>query len=443
MPNKSVKPNGPPKRKSKKKLIIIIGGFVVVAILVIANLSASSDKGFDVTSGVVERGDIISKVTATGRVNPKTEVKIQASVQATIVELPVKEGDHVHAGDLLVKLDQTRYKAAVRMAKANLASAKAEMKQNEANKLEAELALNRAEKLFDKGLLSEEEQIARKTAYDVAVARYEASQFQVEQNQANVIQAQDQLDKTVLLSPMAGVITELNAEVGEIVLVGTMNNPGTVIMTVSDLSEIEVEAEVDETDIANVDLGQKAEIRVDAFPDTTFKGVVTEVGNSAKVSGSSSQDLVTNFLVKVQFTKTYEPVRPGMTAEVDITTGEHDSVLYVPIQAVVMRDELPKDEGEASGEQAESSGGALAAETDDMEAERVMNGESKEYEGVFLVKDGKAMFAQVTTGIADQQNIEITSGLSDSLELVTGPYKMLRKLKHGDEVKAEPRKEIE
>ncbi|MFH1892978.1 MAG: efflux RND transporter periplasmic adaptor subunit [Candidatus Zixiibacteriota bacterium] len=443
MPNDSIKPNGLHKKKSKKKLLIIVGGIVVVAILVIVNLSMSSQKGSKVTSGLVERGDIISKVTATGRVKPKTEVKIQASVQATIVELPVKEGDFVHAGDLLVKLDQTRYQAAVRMVKADLASARANMKQSEANMLEAELTNTRAERMFEKGLLSDEERIARKTSYEVAAARYEASQYQVEQSQANVIQSQDALDKTVLTSPMNGVITDLNAEVGEIVLVGTMNNPGTVIMTVSDLSEIEVEAEVDETDIAAVVLGQTAAIRVDAFPDTIFEATVTEVGNSAKVSGFSSQDQVTNFIVKVQFSETYDPVKPGMTAEVDITTNEHKDVLHVPIQAVVMRDELPKTEDEMADEQTESSGAAIAAEPTEDIKNASRDSDKKEYEGVFLIRDGEVSFVEVTTGISDQQSIEITSGLSDSLELVIGPYKMLRKLKHGDEVIPEQKKEVE
>jgi len=443
VPNDSVKPNGLQKKKSKKKLLIIVGGIVVVAILVIVNLSMSSQKGSKVTSGLVERGDIISEVTATGRVKPKTEVKIQASVQATIVELPVKEGDFVHAGDLLVKLDQTRYQAAVRMAKANLASARATMKQNEANMLEAELTNNRAERMFEKGLLSDEERIARKTLHEVAAARHEASQYQVEQNLANVIQSQDALDKTVLTSPMNGVITELNAEVGEIVLVGTMNNPGTVIMTVSDLSEIEVEAEVDETDIAAVALGQKAAIHVDAFPDTIFEATVTEVGNSAKISGFSSQDQVTNFIVKVQFSETYDPVKPGMTAEVDITTNEHKDVLHVPIQAVVMRDELPKVEDERADEQTESSGAAIAAEPTEDNTNASREKDDKAYEGVYLIKDGEVSFVEVTTGISDQQNVEITSGLSDSLELVIGPYKMLRKLKHGDEVIPEKKKDVE
>jgi HlyD family secretion protein len=353
-------------------------------------------------------------------------------VQANIVELPVKEGSLVGPGDLLVKLDQTRYEAEVRMAKANLASTQATMKQNEAAMLEAKLAYERADKLFEKGLMSEENKIAAKTAHDVATARYESSEYQVQQYEALVIQARDQLSKTVLTSPIQGVVTELNAEVGEIVLVGTMNNPGTVILTVADLSEIEVEAEVDETDIANVRLGQKASIKVDAFPDTTFDGYVTEVGNSAKVSGFSSQDQVTNFIVTVQFAETFEFVRPGMTAEVDITTNEHSDVLYVPIQAVVMREELPEDKP-AEGEVDAGSSTAIAAETPEDDTAS-SEGDDKEYEGVFVIKDGQATFVQVETGIADQQNIEIVSGLQDSTEIVVGPYRLLRTLDHGEKV---------
>ncbi len=433
-PNKVVR-----KKKSKKKLFIILGGVALVLILVIVNLTSSSEKGHEVTAGIAERGDIISEVTATGRVEPKTEVEIQAAVQATIVELPVKEGDTVKAGDLLLKLDQTRYEASVRMAKATLASVKATMKQNEANMLEAELTHKRAENLFAKGLMSEERKISAKTAYAVAKARHESSEYQVDQYRANVVQAEDQLSKTILKSPMDGIITDLNAEVGEIVLVGTMNNPGTVIMTVSDLSVIEVDAEVDETDIASVELNQKAKIKVDAFPDTSFVGIVTEVGNSAKISGFSSSDQVTNFLVKVQFVDAYRHVKPGMTAEVDITTSEHFDILHVPIQAVVMRDELPDDDESES--EVTNSSGAIAAEQASDSQESAKEAEPAEedrmYEGVFVIEDGKALFVEVVTGIADQQDIEITSGLSDSVEIIIGPYKMLRKLKHGDLVKVE------
>ena len=428
------------KKKSRKKLFIILGAILVLAIIVVLNLTRSSEKGHAITAGEVDTGDVISEVTATGRVQPKTEVNIQASVQATIVEMPVDEGDTVKAGDLLVKLDQTRYEAAVRMARASLASAKATMKQNEANMLEAKLARDRALRLFEKGLMSEEQKITAETTFEVAKARYESSQFGVDEYRASLVQAEDQLDKTVLRAPIDGVITELNAEVGEIVLVGTMNNAGTVIMTVSDLSEIEVEAEVDETDIASVRLGQRAAINVDAFPDTLFDGIVTEVGNSAQVSGFSSQDQITNFIVKIQFVETYPFVKPGMTAEVDIVTAEHFDIIKVPIQAVVIRDKLP-DPDESSEESDES--GAIAAEPEietDTTKDKHLS-EIKEYHGVYVIQDGKVQFVQVTTGIADRQDIEIVSGLQGGEEIVIGPYKILRKLEHGDFVQIEKKED--
>lgn len=424
----------PPRKKSKKKLFIIGGVVLALLIIIVANLVTSREKGTEVNSGKVENGDIVARVTATGRVKPKTEVKIQAAVMATIMELPVKEGNGVQSGDLLVKLDQTRYEAAVRMAKATLASSKSAMKQAEATKLEAAFTHNRSIKLFERGLASEEQNVSAQTAHEVAKANFDASQFQVEQAQANLVQAEDELAKTVLRSPMAGVITDLNAEVGEIVLVGTMNNPGTVIMTVADLSEIEVEAEVDETDIAAVKLGQKAKIKVDAFPDTTFEGVVTEVGSSAKVSGFSAQDQVTNFLVKIQFEDAFADLRSGMTAEVDITTAQHVAVQHVPIQAVVVRDSLPLSDSPTTSEASRETSGAVAAEPPESAHVEVSSDKDEEYQGVFLVKDGKAWFVEVNTGIADQQNIEIVSGLSEGQEIVIGPYKMLRKLKHGDKI---------
>jgi HlyD family secretion protein len=226
-------------------------------------------------------------------------------------------------------------------------------------------------------------------------------------------------------------------------MIGTMNNPGTVIMTVSDLSEIEVEVEVDETDIANVKQGQEVEVSLDALPDTTFEGKVTEVGNSAQVSSSGGSDLVTNFIVTVLMTEITDAIRPGMSATCDITTAERSDVLKIPIGAVVLRDEKLIREQQKGGE--EPSGGALAQETDTSAAaadsvagEEEEPEESKELEGVFVIRDGQADFVEVVTGIADQQNIEIVSGLSENDEIVTGSFKILRELKHGDRVKARP-----
>jgi HlyD family secretion protein len=407
--------------KKKKKIIIILGAVVVVAVIILANAFKSGEKTYTVQAGEVERADLTSIVTAYGQITPRTDVKISAYVPAKITRLPVQEGDRVKRGDLLVQLDDTEYRAAVNQAKAELSSAGASLEQ-------AQLTYDRQKGLYEKNLTSQERYDMAKTDLDLAKARRE-------QAMANLDRAKYNLSKTTMTSPMDGLVTSLNAEVGEIVMIGTMNNPGTVIMTVSDMSLIEAEVEVDETDIAEVKLEQEAEISVDAFPDTTFKGKVAEIGHTARISGFGTQDQVTNFLVKVMLVDDVPGIRPGMSASVDITTNSREDVLSVPIQAVVMREE--KTDTVAAEEKKEQ--GALAS-TDSMSEEKSKKKkkdkeEKKEVEGIFVVEEGRAKFVKVTTGIADQQNIEIVSGITEDDQVVTGSYKILRTLKDGNKVK--------
>jgi HlyD family secretion protein len=409
--------------KRKTKIILIVGGIAVALIIVAANFLRSGEKTYAVQAEKVERGDLTSVVTAYGKIIPRTDVKISAYVPAKIVRLPVKEGDWVKKGDLLVQLDDTEYRAAVNQAKAAVNSARASLDQ-------AQLTYDRQKGLAEKKLTSQEQFDMSKTDLDLAKAQYQ-------QAVANLDQADYVLSKTTMTSPMDGLVTSLNAEVGEIVMVGTMNNPGTVIMTVSDMSIIEAEVEVDETDIAEVKLDQKAQIKIDAFPDTTFEGKVTEIGHTAQISGMGTQDQVTNFIVKVMLLNEVPAIRPGMSASVDITTNSRKDVLSVPIQAVVMR-----EEGDTLSVKKSKEQGAVAS-TDSLSEEKPKKKgkeEKKEVEGVFVVKDNHAKFEKVTTGIADQQNIEITSGLEDGQTVVTGSYKILRSLKDGDKVKVSERK---
>jgi HlyD family secretion protein len=409
--------------KKKKKILIILGAVLVVAIIIVANVFKSGEKTYQVQAEKVEKADITSVVTANGKIIPRTDVKISAYVPAKIVKLPVEEGDMVKRGQLLVQLDDTEYRAAANRAKAELASARA-------SKEQSRLTYNRRKELFEKKLTSQEEYDMAKTDLDLAEARYEQAVASLEQARYN-------LTKTTMTSPMDGIVTSLNAEVGEIVMIGTMNNPGTVIMTVSDMSVIEAEVEVDETDIAGVRLGQEAKIEVDAYPDTTFRGKVTEMGHTARISGLGTQDQVTNFLVKVMLLDEVPSIRPGMSASVDITTDYRKDVLKVPIQAVVMREE----KGDTLAAKEEKPEGALAS-TDSSSEEPVKKDEKKkeDVEGVFVVKEGRAGFVKVTTGIADQQNIEIVSGISEGDMVVTGSYKILRTLKSDDKVKVTEKK---
>ncbi len=423
--------------KKKRNIFIVAGVVLLLVIFVVANMSREGGNVSSVQTEKVKKGEITSEVTATGAVEARTTVKISADVSAKIIDLPVREGDEVKAGAVLVRLDPTRYEAAVSQAEAAVASARASEKRAEASLIEARQNFERAKKLFAAQLISEEQHIQAETSFQVAQANYESSQFLTKQQIAVLEQERDILRKTLITSPIDGTIVALNAEVGEIVMIGTMNNPGTVIMTVADLSTIEVEVEVDETDVAKLHLGQPARIAVDAFPDTTFTGEVSEIGNAAQSSGSSLSDRVTNFLVKILLTDDVPGIKPGMTATADIEVARQKDILYVPIQAVVMRPEKIDTLDKAPAKEP-ASGGAIAAEVES--AATVSSNEAakpKEIEGVFVIKDGVAKFVTVKTGISDQQNLEIVEGLAVDDEIVSGSYRVLRSLEDGAKVKVE------
>jgi len=407
--------------KKRNKIIIILAVVAVIVVFVLVNLLRSGGKSFKVEVEKVKKGDVTAIVTASGKIQAKRNVKISAYVVSKIIDLPVKDGDAVKKGQLLVQLDPTRYKAEVEQAEAQMRMAGASLEQ-------AKLVYDRQKQLFEKSLTSQEQ-------FDNARTDYHAAQAQYDQSKAALDQAQDDLSKTTITAPMDGVITELNAEVGEIVMIGTMNNPGTVIMTISDLSEIEAEVEVDETDVANLKSGQEAKISIDAYPDTNFKGKVTEIGNTGQISGYGTQEQVTNFLVKVLLLDEVKGIKPGMSASVDITTDSRKGVLNVPIASVVLRTEKEDTLKTKKGEKSSSKPDSLKA-TDEKK-------KKKEKEGVFIVEKDQAKFEPVKTGISDQQNIEIASGIKENDQIITGSYKILRNLKDGDKVKIVKKGQLE
>jgi len=421
-------------KKKKKILIFSLIGLVVI-IFIAFNLLKSNEKTVAVETDKAKRSDITATVSAEGKMEAETQVKISASVPAKITKLPVREGDRVKNGQLLVQLDPVAYQAAVDQAEATLESSKARLKLAEATLEQSKLIYDRQKKLFEGNLTSQEQFDAARTDYNGRLAEVESYRYQIAQSKAALVQAQDNLAKTTITSPINGIVTDLNAEVGEIVLVGTMNNPGTVILTVSDLSEIQADVDLDETDVANLKIGQEADIRIDAIPDTSFKGVVTEIAGTGKVEGLGTQNQVTNFEVKVLLKDEVSQVRPGMSCSVDITTSHHPQVLNLPIQAVVIR-ELNQDSLKAL----KSNGSEAVAATEDKQKSKndtlsQKKGKKKEVEGVFVLRSGKAEFVPVESGIADKQNIEIVSGISEGDEVITGSYRILRTLKHGDKVK--------
>jgi HlyD family secretion protein len=400
--------------KKRNKIIIIVGVLILVVAIVLLNLFRSGEKVYTVEADKVKKGDIASIVTGSGKVQAKKDVKIGATVPGLIISLPVKDGDLVKKGLLLVQIDPSEYKSAVAQATAQLNSAKANFEQ-------AKLLHERQQKLFEKSLTSKEQYDASLTQYNVAKAQYD-------QNQASLRQNEDLLAKTTITAPMDGKITELLKKEGEMVT-GATYNP-TEIMTISDLSAFEVEVEVDETDIAETRLTQEAKIKIDAFPDTSFKGEVSEIGNTAKVTGYGTQDQVVNFLVKVLILDEVKGIKPGMSASVDITTASHKDVLNIPIAAVVMREEK-KDSLNTKSKEGKSDAQASSVKEEKDKKTK------KEIEGVFLVEKGRARFVPVKSGIADQQNMEIVSGLKENDQIITGSYKILRTLKDGDKVKTE------
>ncbi len=405
---------------SKKKLLII-GSIVVVVVagVVALNAGRSSKKGASVLTEKVTSGDLQQEVSATGKVVPPTEVKISANVSGRITRIHVEEGDAVEKGDLLVELDRERYTYTVSKAKSALSEAEARL-------VKAELEFERQKGLFERNLIS-------KSEYDGSEAEVKASRYAVEQMRASVSEGDKYLQDCTIHSPITGIITDLTAKQGENVVIGTMNNPGTVIMVVSDLSVIEIEAEVDETDVALVQVGQPTEVELDAFPDTTFKGTVAKIGNSAKVTGFGSQDQATNFMVYVRLIDTVANIKPGMTSSVDITTNSRSGVLQVPIQAVILREK--PDSAAMAGPTDTGAGVAVASSTETAPPKK--NGKPEEQEGVFVVTDGKAVFREIKTGISDQQSIEVLTGLNKDEEIITGSFRVLRELKDGDPVKVD------
>jgi HlyD family secretion protein len=400
--------------KKRSKILIIAGVLIFVVVIVLLNLLRSGEKVYQVQIDKVKKGDIASVVTGSGKVQAKNDVKIGATVPGLIISLPVKDGDLVKKGQLLVQIDPSEYRSAVAQATAQLSSAKANFEQSRQ-------LHERQQKLYEKGLTSKEQ-------YDASLTQYNVSKAQFDQSQASLRQAEDLLAKTTITAPMDGKITQLLKKEGEMVT-GATYNP-TEIMTISDLSAFEVEVEVDETDIAETRLGEEAKIKIDAFPDSSFKGEVSEIGNTAIITGYGTQDQVVNFLVKVLILDEVKGIKPGMSASVDITTASHKDVLNIPIAAMVMREEK-KDTLNVKSKEGKSEAQASSVKEEKGKEKK------KEIEGVFLVEKGRAKFVPVKSGIADQQNMEIVSGLKENDQIITGSYKILRTLKDGDKIKVE------
>jgi len=416
------------KTKSKKKLYIFGGlGALVLALVLVVIFKGNKEEIINVQTEKVEKRTLTQTVSATGKINPEFKVVITPEVTGEIVQLPVKEGQVVKKGELLIKIKADAYLAQKQRSVASLSSAKSALAQRKAELDKITSDYNRMKELHAKKLSSDADLEAAKSAYLSTVAGYEASKANVQQSEASLKETIEQLNKTTIYSPMAGVITQLNVELGERVL-GSGFSQGTDIMTVSDLSSMEARVDVDENDVVLISVGDTAYIKVDAFGDKDFKGIVTQIGNSAKTSGLGTQEQVVNFEVRIRVTNAGNNLRPGMSCNADIRTETVNNVFSVPLQSVTARGDfnLPKEGGEE-----ESMAKVI---------EKKSNGNKPE-EIVFVVENGKAKSKKVKTGLSDDNYIEIKSGLKGSEDVVSGSYRAIsRELKNGSLVKVEGKK---
>lgn len=420
----------------KKKWLWIALAAVLVVVVVVANITRSS--GGKVESVQLARlrvEDVTARVKAPGKIEPKTQVKISAEVPGKIINLAVEEGNRVRKGQLLFQLYDIQYRATYNQTRATLAGARARLSDAKASLKVAEDNYVRQRRLFEERLLSQAEWDRATAAVETARSSAASAQEEVSRSEAMLAASADNLARTRFVAPFDGVVSALNVEEGEIVMIGTMNNPGTQIMVVSDLSRMLVRADVDEADVVDIQIGQKAKITVDALPDTSFPGTVIEVGNTAKRTLTAATDGQTNFEVQVVFDQTVPEVRPGMTADVEIETGTHPKTKAVPIQAVVVRTERELERAARKpGERRQRRSEAVAAASSD---EDTVGKKDREITGVFIEKAGVVTFVPVRTGLASETMIEISGEVKEGDMVVSGPYKALRELKPGARVKRE------
>ncbi len=427
-----------------KKIIGAIVGIAVIGAVVGFSVNNENRKKIAVQTGKVEKKDLVQVVTASGEVRPKRYVNVGANVSGRLVEIDVKEGDRVRQGEVLAKVESERYQAVQRQSEAGLAASRADLQRAEADVAVAKLAFDRMKQMRNENLVAESDYDQAEADFKMKTANVESARRRVAQLQAALDSTRDDLVKTTVISPMDGQVTNLPKEAGEMVI-GALSFQPTTIMTVADLSIMECEVMVDETDFRNLKLGQEAKIKVDALEGLELKGEVTEIGASALVRGSGSQTAAQTTLgantgnqpkdFKVTITITNPPpnLRPGLNATADITTAKREKVIAVPVQAVVVR-EVNKEGKVVDPDSGPGPG-------DERQGNTVTTGPTREKgqekDGVFIVQGEKAVFTPVKTGIMGETDIEITQGITDGQEIVTGSYRTLRTLKDQARLKVE------
>jgi HlyD family secretion protein len=437
-----------PKRQSKKKFWLIISGIALVVVLgvVAVVVKGRGEKPTLVTTEKAVIKTITQIVSATGKVQPEVEVKIAPEVSGEIMEMPLREGAAVTKGALLVRIKDDTYRSGVEQMEASLAAAKASSIDAKTRLAQAEMDFKRSQDLYAKKLISDADFAAAQTAYGGAQANNENAISNIRRAEGSLTQARDLLTKTVIYSPIDGTVSSRSNEVGERVA-GTGSYGGAEVMRVADLSNMEVRVNINENDIVNVKVGDKAKIAIDAYPNRKFDAIVKEIGSAAKVTGQGTQDEVTNFQVKIRILDKNVPLRPGMSANADVETKTAENVVAVPIQSVTVRTregaKTIDDLAAARDKKAdEMKGENAAAAVNEKALKQSEKADREKLNRVVFVRNGdKVKMVSVETGIGDTTNMEVKSGLKAGDEVVSGSFSMItRTLKDGMRIQVEPPK---
>jgi HlyD family secretion protein len=394
--------------------------FLLAAVVLVAAggfaYSRRGPKPAEVQIAKVGREDLQAKVSANGNIQAQKKVDISATIPGQITHLAVEEGDRVRKGQFLLQIDEGNPRAVARSSEYSMRALRGDLDSAKAALVQARADFARADSNYKAGIIPAADRDRTRTAVTTGEAAVEAAQRRVEQAGASLQGARDTLAKTTILSPMDGIVTARRVEEGEVAVIGVQNSPGTVLLTISDMSVVEAELEVDETSVPTVKLGQESEVRLDAYPNQTFRAVVTEVGSSPLTAAANE---AIKFKVKVRMVTPPPGIKPGLSARADILTGFRGHALAVPLQALVVRD-VERKPGEALPPNA-----------------------PRDQEGVYLMEGGKARFQPIKTGLVGDLSIEVTAGLKGGETVITGPFKALREINPGDPVKLEEPKKGE
>jgi HlyD family secretion protein len=441
---------------SWKKVSIIVGIVLVLAAVVAANLYFRRDTGVSVNAEGIRSRDLEAIVSASGKIQPKRQVNVSANTTGRVTRVAVEEGQRVKAGQFLLEIDPRSLDAQLQRGEASVAAAQSSLQQSRAAVQQTRVALDlarqnlkRTQELWKEGLTTKEsleraenDVAAREAELKTREQEIQTNEQRIKVEEAGLATTKYNLNQVIISAPMDGLVTRRSIEEGETAVLGTMNNAGSVLLTIADMSVLEAEVEVDETEIPSVSLGQVAKVTIDAIPDRTFKGHVTEVGNSpiqtTTNQNQGQQRQATTFKVVITIDEEVPDVRPGFTCTAEITTATRKNVVSVPIQALTVREMLYNDKGEMVREQPQRRRRGNAVETPVSASNEPPPGHTrKETEGVFVVSSGRGVFTPVKVGIAGEQYFEVLNGLKAGDEVITGPFNSVRELSDGGDVKVQ------